>query len=182
MQRRSPTSLLVVKPRLLITTLLLPLATAHSEETVYLKPVGSRIFNRYELLSSRPLFPDKDVISVPACRVEGLQQVTALEKSGNTIYVVPRWPGSQPPRFEIYPLPPGVSYMQSIGGGVGRGGGYSSVSQTPAPTPTPKPQRSVSAPAVLPPSQPAQVRPPSVSRRPFGWPTYANPLEQRPRR
>lgn len=100
---------------------------ARGEDFVYLRQTGSASMPRYEVLTHRPLAPRDDVIQVPA------KDVANLDKAAGNYYVVRTSASGVPARYAVRVLPPGVSYMQSIGGGYG--GGNASPKATPPPAP-----------------------------------------------
>lgn len=153
------------------------------DDYVYLRRVGSERQSppRFELLKDRPLFMPEDVVRVCARDVEGLERHRAEARSVGTTYVVRTSPSVLPDRYEVRTLPPGVSYMQSIGAG----GGIASVplarafaASRGAALPVARagtPPQSTSTPGTA----HRQNTVSTSSRRPFGWPPYDNPLERR---
>ena len=106
---------------------------ARGEDCVYLRnTTGSKIAPRYEVLSNKPLFPNADVIRVPAKDVAGLEKLTANDGARPNYYVARTSPSVLPDRYEVRILQPGVSYLQSVGGG---GGAAPVAKATPAPAP-----------------------------------------------
>lgn len=151
---------------------------AHGEEFVYLrKTTNGTHFPRYEVLNYRPSFLSSDVIRVPAKDVRGVDQLGTNTRELPNHYVAPVPFSGRCPQFEVHRLQPGVSYLQSIGGG-----GSSPLAREMA---TPKAAgQKMQAPPASAPVNTARPRKATVesSRRPFGWPAYDNPLERHPSR
>lgn len=155
-------------------------ADTRADDYVYLRTTTtSTTFPRYEVLTYRPSFLNDDIIRVPAKDVRGLEQLGTDKRDLPNHYVAPVPFSGSCPRFEVHRLQPGVSYMQSIGGGGGFPLAREIAASRPAALPvarasTPRPQ-STSTPAIV--SRQAVTAAPS--HRPFGWPPYDNPLERR---
>lgn len=173
-----------MKPTTTLLATLISFASVHAEEFVYLKPIsgGSSSPRRYEVVPNRVYFHGDGVLRVPVGDIDGYEKGRGLTKSGFTCYVTSASRGSLPARFQFHTLPPGVSYMQSIGGAVGQERAAASVPETPPPTstPTPTPRPAGSGYIFRPGSTLSRSKAQAV--RPFGWPAYRNPLERRPYR
>ncbi len=89
--------------------------TAGAEDVVYLRRIsGDNAAQPRYVVTRRPPVARNDVISVPAKDVEGLAKVTAEDSSS---YIVRTSPSVLPGRYAVRQFTPGVSYMQSMGGG-----------------------------------------------------------------
>lgn len=153
---------------------------ARADEFVYLrKTTTSTQFPRYEVMNFRPSVPSENIIKVPAKDVKGLDQLATGKRDLPNHYVAPvpfsgRWP-----QFEVHRLEPGVSYMQSIGGGGGVPLARELAPRQAAPSPVAKANVAPSQPRQAPNAASPRNTTATVSRRPFGWPVYDNPLERR---
>ncbi len=93
---------------------------AQGEDFVYLrKTTMSDFMPRYEVLASRPSSLNDKIIRVPLKDVEGLEKLKTKEGTFPNHYVSRTSPSVLPERYGVHVLQPGVSYMQSIGGGAG---------------------------------------------------------------